>query len=131
MRKSAEKPSINSLGDKVAKLQKLRKSSSATFFNARSDEVDVRPNDEGNSVRQLIGGEQIHSKLKSTVMLLSESLEEQGRLRALLEYTADPNHMLSGNRDSEREKELRYRGAILGHEKLLAEVSYSLVVTAL
>ena len=117
MIRDSEKSSLNILGDKVAKLQKLRKQSTATFFGYRDDELQTS---EGRKPA-ILDNEHIHSKLKSAVMLLSESLEEQGRLRALLEYTADPK---SGSRFSldNCENEVKYRGAILNQEKLLAEV---------
>lgn len=124
MMRASNRSSLNSLGEKVAKLQKLRKSSSTTFFTSNSDEVDENHFDKGN-IKQLLNDEQVHAKLKSTVLLLAESLEEQGRLRALLEYTADPNLLIVDGKynGSDHERELKYRSAILAQEKLLADVS--------
>ncbi len=80
--------------------------------------------------------------------LLSESLEEQGKLRALLEYTSDPslreqfmssldtelnNDAEIGNSSNNNEKlflAMKLRGAALQQEKLLAEVITALTTYA-
>ena len=93
----------------VQKLREVRKHASASFFNrskqfcaqdgeqrATSSSGGATPSTPAgrNSTSELRtdSPNNKHSlKLQATVKLLSDSLEEASNLRALLEYTADPN----------------------------------------
>lgn len=68
-----------------------------------------------------------HSKFKATVQLLLESLEEQGRLRALLDYTCNPNilkEIESSEYNSTKIKDLiQFRGRVLEFENMVKQLT--------
>lgn len=116
---SASKPSVH---DKALRL----------LFNEGTEEkpsrqaaveqtIATNPNNNNNSKNP------IHRKLQATVQLLSESLEEQGHLKALLEITTQPTnfdillqHLNYPSDDVIRE--LKIRSLMLEKDKLLSQV---------
>ncbi len=138
------------LGERIQKLQNLRHKVNKPYHTAKSTIDPELPSAQSLGADHAINSIQKSSqfndnsqaKLKATVKLLSESLDEQGKLRALLEYTVDPalyNQFLEGKEDENdgdgqsdnvsnsseirNFNELTLRAAALQQQRLVEQVS--------
>lgn len=138
---------LNEIREGLRSLCRFRQAASKSFFEANNikqkplvpeSSPEVQPS---SNIQEDL--DQLRSKLQTTVKLLSESLEEQGNLRALLEFSGNPSlfdDFLQSKREVNKEIDelkgtngslaktnsfysfVKHRSLLLEHEKLLQQM---------